>query len=195
MEALGGGMGARAFKDGMDGVQVHITNTSNLPIEAMEMEYPLRVVRLELVTDSGGAGKFRGGLSIRKDIQALSPLQFSAHSDRHKIPPWGLNQGHSGSKGAFILNPGKSNEKTIPSKIMGLHMKTGDLLSAQTAGGGGFGSPLKRDPNSVAKDYVQRKISLTHAETAYGVILTDKGRVDLTSTRRLRSRLLKKNKN
>jgi N-methylhydantoinase B len=93
VEALGGGMGARASKDGMEGVQVHITNTSNLPIEAMEMEYPLRVLHYGLVPDSGGPGKYRGGLSIRKDIQALKPVIFSAHSDRHRIPPWGLKGG------------------------------------------------------------------------------------------------------
>jgi len=85
VEALGGGMGARATKDGMDGVQVHITNTSNLPIEAMELEYPLQVKRYSLAQDSGGPGRFRGGMAIRKDIQALAPMLFLSHSDRHRI--------------------------------------------------------------------------------------------------------------
>jgi N-methylhydantoinase B len=117
VEALGGGMGARSRKDGMDGVQVHITNTSNLPIEVMELEYPLRVLRYQLVPDSGGAGQFRGGLSIRKDIQALKPVLFSAHSDRHRIPPWGLAAGMPGTCGRFLLNPDTSDEKVVTSKV------------------------------------------------------------------------------
>ena len=99
VEALGGGMGARATKDGMDGVQVHITNTSNLPIEAMELEYPLRVLNYGLVTDSGGPGKYRGGLAIRKEIQVTTPVIFSAHADRHRLAPWGLDDGKSGKCG------------------------------------------------------------------------------------------------
>ncbi|MEA1979040.1 MAG: hydantoinase B/oxoprolinase family protein, partial [Chloroflexota bacterium] len=150
VEALGGGMGARSAKDGMDGVQVHITNTSNLPIEAMEMEYPLRVLHYGLVTDSGGAGKFRGGLSIRKDIQALADLVFSAHADRHRLSPWGLFKGGPGGRGQFILNPETPSERQIPSKISGVILHQGDVLRAQTAGGGGVGDPLDRDPESVA---------------------------------------------
>jgi N-methylhydantoinase B len=186
VEALGGGMGARASKDGMDGVQVHITNTSNLPIEAMEMEYPLRILRYELAPDSGGPGEYRGGLSIRKDIQALKPVIFSAHSDRHRIPPWGLNGGLNGGCGRFLLNPNTPEEKTIPSKISEILVGEGEVISIQTAGGGGFGSPLERDPELVAHDCLQDKISYQDARNRYGVALTEEGVVDRKTTATLR---------
>lgn len=189
VEALGGGMGARASKDGMDGVQVHITNTSNLPIESMELEYPLRVLHYGLVPDSGGPGKFRGGLSIRKDIQALAPVIFSAHSDRHRIPPWGLAGGLPGGCGRFALNPDMPAERPIRSKISGIQVNRGDVISARTAGGGGVGSPLDRDPEHVARDYAQGKVSRDQAREAYGVVLTDEGRVDRAATTALRDRI------
>ena len=189
VEALGGGMGARASKDGMDGVQVHITNTSNLPIESMEMEYPLRVLRYELVPDSGGPGKYRGGLSIRKDIQALKPVLFSAHSDRHRIPPWGLNGGLSGGRGRFLFNPNTPEKKIIASKVSDVVVREGDVISIQTAGGGGFGSPLERDPELVAYDYLQGKVSYQETRDRYGVALTGEGIVDQKTTAALRGQM------
>ncbi len=189
VEALGGGMGARASKDGMDGVQVHITNTSNLPIEAMEMEYPLRVFRYELVPDSGGPGKYRGGLSIRKDIQALKPVIFAAHSDRHRIPPWGLKGGLPGGCGRFLLNPKSPEEKTIPSKISEILVDEGEVISIRTAGGGGFGSPLERDPELVAYDCLQGKASYQEARDRYRVALTEDGAVDQKTTSALRRQM------
>lgn len=187
VEALGGGMGARAKKDGMDGVQTHITNTSNLPIESLEMEYPIRVLRHELAPDSGGPGKFRGGLAIRKDFLALEPMLFSSHSDRHKLPPWGLKGGIPGRKGRFILNPGKPNEKTLASKISNFLIKKGEVLSVQTAGGGGYGSPLERAQGNVSRDCVQGKISRKHARKAYGVLVDQKGTINREATSTLRS--------
>lgn len=189
VEALGGGMGARASKDGMDGIQVHITNTSNLPIEAMEMEYPLRVLCYGLVPDSGGPGEYRGGLSIRKDIQALKSVLFAAHSDRHRIPPWGLKDGLSGGRGRFLLNPNTPEEKIIASKISDVLVREGDVISIQTAGGGGFGSPLERDPELVAYDYLQGKVSYQDARDRYGVALTEDGVLDQKTTSTLRGQM------
>lgn len=168
VEALGGGMGARPHKDGQDGVQVHITNTSNLPVEAMEMEYPLRVLRHQLVADSGGAGQYRGGLAIRKDIQALAPIEFSAHSDRHRFPPWGLKSGKPGACGVFrILAAGKV-KRTLPSKVSEILIRKNDVLSVRTAGGGGWGPPEKRETAKIEEDIVTGKISRAHAERVYG---------------------------
>jgi N-methylhydantoinase B len=189
IEALGGGMGARINKDGMDGIQVHITNTSNLPIEAMELEYPLRVQQYSLVPDTGGTGKYRGGLAIRKEIQALSPVIFSAHADRHHISPWGLQGGKSGSRGQFLHINKDGVEEVIPSKISGIKFQPGEVLIAQTAGGGGFGSPLERDPSKVAYDFIQGKISLRESQQAYGVLLTEDGEIDSQNTNKLRDRL------
>jgi N-methylhydantoinase B len=153
------------------------------------MEYPLRVLRYSMVPDSGGPGTYRGGLSIRKDIQALAPVLFSAHSDRHRFPPWGLVGGHPGRCGRFLLNPGTPIEKTIQSKISGLLVEKGETISAQTAGGGGYGSPIDRKPELVAQDYLDGKISMQKARAVYGVALTHGGQVDWTSTQTLRELL------
>ncbi|MFQ5976807.1 MAG: hydantoinase B/oxoprolinase family protein [Candidatus Heimdallarchaeota archaeon] len=189
VEALGGGLGARYCKDGTDGVQVHITNTSNLPIEVLELEYPLRVLCYELVPDSGGPGKFRGGLAIRRDIQALIPVLFSSHSDRHLIPPWGLMGGLSGACGRFLRNPNRPSEKPIRSKISEVFIGKGDIISVQTAGGGGFGSPLEREPDQVKHDCSQGKISRRQAELSYGVIFDSEGNVVHSATTTLREKL------
>jgi N-methylhydantoinase B len=189
VEALGGGMGARSKKDGMDGVQVHITNTSNLPVEALEMEYPLRVLHYGLVPDSGGPGRFRGGLAIRKDIQALVPLLFSAHSDRHRISPWGLQGGAPGKRGRFLLYSDHKRQRRIRSKISGFLLRKGAVLSVQTAGGGGFGSPLKREPEHVLKDYLQGKVSPSKAKKDYGVVITLAKKINKQATKSLRDKM------
>ncbi|MFX1537607.1 MAG: hydantoinase B/oxoprolinase family protein [Promethearchaeota archaeon] len=194
IEALGGGLGARATKDGMDGVQVHITNTSNLPIEAMELEYPLRVLHYGLIPDTGGPGKFRGGLSIRKDILALKPVIFSAHSDRHRIPPWGLMEGLPGRCGRFILNPDTPNGRVLPSKVSNVLIKSGDVIRIMTAGGGGFGSPLERDPNYIIRDYLLGKISQEQAKQAYSVVITDQKTINWQKTAIAREKSCKEEK-
>ncbi|MBD3415311.1 MAG: hypothetical protein GF421_12890 [Candidatus Aminicenantes bacterium] len=186
VEALGGGMGARKAKDGQDGVQVNITNTSNLPIEAMELEYPLRVLKYELVPDSGGAGCFRGGLGIRKIIQALVPMMFSAHSDRHKVSPWGLFKGRSGERGSFVLHRKSGETQTLRSKASGIAVKKGDELFFCTAGGGGYGSPYKRNVELVRKDVLNGKVSKAKAREEYGVVITESGDVDQNATKKIR---------
>ena len=189
VEALGGGMGARSTKDGMDGVQVHITNTSNLPVEALEIEYPLRVLQYGLVPDSGGSGQCRGGLAIRKDIEALVPILFSAHSDRHRLPPWGIQGGAPGKRGRFLLFSDHGRPRRIRSKISGFLLRKGDVLSAQTAGGGGYGSPLKREPKHVLKDYLHKKLSLSNSQKEYGVVLTRAKTINRQATKALRNKM------
>jgi N-methylhydantoinase B len=188
VEALGGGMGARSRGDGMDGVQVHITNTSNLPVEALETEYPLRVLRYELVKDTGGAGRFRGGLAIRKDIQALVPVSFSAHADRHRIAPWGIRGGLPGKPGRFSLYTAHGRPQRIRSKVSGVEIKTNGILRALTAGGGGSGPPARRDARAVERDFRNGKVSRAEALKSYGVVLTDAGSVDKKRTASLRRR-------
>lgn len=186
VEALGGGMGARFARDGLDGLQVHITNTSNLPIEAMEMEYPLRVLNYGLVQDSGGAGKYRGGLGIKKEIMALTSVLFSAHAERHRLPPWGLAGGQPGHPGQFLLRSRNKKKRKISSKITGLLLQPGDILLAQTAGGGGYGLPQERSPEKVLRDFAAGKISRAQALKAYKVAIRRK-KIDHESTARLRN--------
>lgn len=186
IEALGGGLGARSKRDGLDGLQVHITNTSNLPVESLETEYPLRVLRYGLVRNSGGAGKHRGGLGISKEIMVLTPVLFSAHADRHRFRPWGLKGGLPGQSGQFLVRSARKKRKKIPSKINGLLLQPGDTLIARTAGGGGYGSPLERPPEKVLQDFIAGKITRSHARQAYGVEIKGK-KIDQTATRQLRS--------
>ena len=193
VEALGGGMGAGSTKDGMDGVQVHITNTSNLPVEALEMEYPLRVLRYGLVPDSGGPGRFRGGLAIRKDIQALVPLLFTAHSDRHRFSPWGIQGGFPGKRGRFILYSDHKRPRRIRSKISGFLLRKGDVISVQTAGAGGFGHPFKREPERVLKDFMKGKVSRGHSQKDYGVVLTRTKKINYKATKVLRDKMKTEN--
>lgn len=194
VEALGGGMGARFARDGLDGIQVHITNTSNLPVEAMEMEYPLQVLRYGLVKNSGGPGKYRGGLGIEKEIMALTKVLFSAHADRHRFPPWGLGDGHSGQPGQFLLKSANKKKRKIPSKINGLLLQPGDILLARTAGGGGYGSPWERPPEKVHHDFIAGKITRSQAKNAYGVVIKGK-KIHWESTLQLRTKLRNKRSN
>lgn len=187
-ESLGGGMGARSNKDGMDGVHVHITNTSNLPVECLESEYPLLVERYELRNDSGGAGKYKGGMGFRRDYRVLAETVFSSHADRQKLPPWGLFGGLEGAMGRFVINPDTDKEVVLKSgKVSDVILKKGDILSAQTPGSGGYGNPLERDVNSVLKDVLEGKINLNTAQKVYRVVIDPlKKEVDMEATCKLR---------
>jgi len=142
VEAVGGGGGARPGKDGLSGVQVHVTNTSNLPVEALEAEFPLRVEAYRFAPGSGGPGRWKGGLGLVRDIRVLADgVVFSCHGDRQKIPPYGLRGGGPGRPGRFVLNPGRPDERVLPSKTSGVVLCRGDLLRIVTPGGGGYGRP------------------------------------------------------
>src|SRR5262249_51864034 len=139
LETIGGGAGATTAADGLDGVQVHVTNTSNLPVECLEMEYPLLVDEYALVPDSGGAGRHRGGRGIRRTIELLGHDASCLGSlDRARIAPWGLGGGGAGGCGAIILNPGRT-ERALPSKVWGFSLAPGDRVSVVTPGAGGCG--------------------------------------------------------
>ena len=189
-ESLGGGLGARYNKDGLDGVHVHITNSSNLPIECMESEYPIMVDRYEIRNDSGGAGEFRGGLGYRRDYRILQDTSFGSHGDRQKTPPWGLDGGCDGAPGRFVINPDTPGEKIFASaKSSEVALKRGDILSAQTPGSGGFGNPLKRRPEIVLEDVLNEKVSVQNAKQLYCVVIDqEKQAVDKTSTQALRQK-------
>lgn len=183
-EVIAGGSGARPEADGLDAVQVHITNSSNLPIEALEAEYPLRVDAYELVTDSGGPGAYRGGLAIRRDIRILGEgAEFSAHADRQTSPPEGYAGGLDGTPGRFTLRPGKADQSVLPGgRVSGVALGSGDVMRVQSPGAGGYGDPLLRDPESVRLDLLDGKISAASAEGTYAVVLDEAGSVDHAKT-------------
>ena len=155
-ETIAGGFGARYSKDGVDGIHSHMTNTLNTPIEALESAYPLRVKKYELVRGSGGRGKFRGGLGIRRDTEVLAERStISLMGERQRHRPWGLSRGKSGSPGAYAIVRGN--------RITGLSSKTtlsangGDVLTVITPGGGGYGAPGRRTSERVGQDRVDGK--------------------------------------
>ena len=160
LETIGGGSGARAAKDGLDGVQVHVTNTSNLPVECLEMEYPLFVEEYALVPDSGGAGRFRGGLGIRRTVRVVGhEATFLGTLERQRVAPFGLLGGCEGGRGALILNADTPDRRDLGSKVAGLRLKPGDTVTIVTPGAGGYGVAAARDPALVARDVQDGKIS------------------------------------
>ncbi|WHH58104.1 hydantoinase B/oxoprolinase family protein [Petroclostridium sp. X23] len=170
METFGGGSGARFCKDGLSCVQVHMSNTSNLPIESMEIEFPYMVEQYKLVRDSGGPGKYRGGLSMMKDIRVLGhSSEFSIKADRHKTPPWGLFGGKPGKPGMIIMNPETDKPVVIDSKKSGVVLEENGILRCQMPGAGGYGDPLERDRALVVKDLEEGYISRESAVRDYGM--------------------------
>jgi N-methylhydantoinase B len=169
LETLGGGFGARASKDGIDGIQVHLTNTSNLPIEALEHEYPLMVERYELVPDSGGAGKWRGGLGMHRQVNIMATDTNYAYSGtRLQTAPWGLLGGQPGGQGRLIVQRRHSNAAT-PDGVL----QPGDCLSVITPGAGGYGDPKERPRELVQRDLRENKISLQVAKEVYGLAVDE----------------------
>lgn len=170
-EVVAGGGGARPGSDGLDAVQVHVTNSSNLPIESLESEYPLLVERYELITDSGGAGQYRGGLGIRRDIRILSgSAEFSAHADRHTLPPQGTAGGKDGTSGRFVVRPGRPDEKVLShGRVSGIVLANGDVMRVESPGSGGYGDAALRDPATLRADMLDGRVSERSARDDYGV--------------------------
>ena len=176
LETIGGGSGARATKDGLDGVQVHITNTSNLPVECLEMEYPLLVEEYGLVPDSGGPGRFRGGLGLSRTIRVLAgEATFLGTLERTRVAPWGLFGGREGGRGALVVNAGRASERALGAKVAGVTLREGDAVTIVTPGAGGYGPSGERDGTLVARDLGEGKISTEVARGVYGVDLPAAG--------------------
>ena len=170
METFGGGSGARFNKDGLSCVQVHMSNTSNLPIESMEVEFPYMVERYELVTDSGGPGKYRGGLSMSKDIRVLGhDSEFTIKADRQKVPPYGLFGGKPGLPGLITTYPDTDEARTVDSKKSGNLLKANGVLRCQMPGAGGYGNPLERSRELLIKDLEEGYVSPESAMRDYGM--------------------------
>jgi N-methylhydantoinase B len=165
LETIGGGCGARLTKDGMDGVQVHMTNTSNLPVEALETEYPLVVEEYALVDGSGGDGRTRGGMGIRRTVRVEeADVHFWLDTSRQRSRPWGLSGGEPGESAGVELSEGAQ-----PVEHGYTRLQPGDRVSIRTAGAGGYGPPAERDPDEVRRDVAEGRISAERARTVYGV--------------------------
>jgi N-methylhydantoinase B len=148
LETIGGGSGARPNKDGLHGVQVHMTNTSNLPVEAFENEYPLTLLRYELVDGSGGAGRFRGGMGLRRVYRADAECRLRVDGARLRTAPWGLAGGGPGAMGSFDFGGAVADHGAV-------FLQKGQVVEVVTAGGGGYGPASLRDTNLVTRDLAE----------------------------------------
>ncbi|MCG8546197.1 MAG: hydantoinase B/oxoprolinase family protein [Alphaproteobacteria bacterium] len=169
LETIGGGVGAAHDHDGMDAVQMHISNTSNLPVESLEHEYDLLVDEYALVEDSGGAGKYDGGLGIARQIRAMRDgINFTARADGHVIAATGVFGGGDGGRARLIKNHGTPTAEALHSKASHIELQAGESVRMETAGGAGYGAPGERDTASLAADIRGGKVSRTAAERTYG---------------------------
>jgi len=169
-ETIGGGFGARPDRDGIDGIHCHMTNTLNTPIEALEIAYPLRVERYELRPDSCGAGRYRGGLGIRRDIRVIDhKAKLSLLGERRITQPYGILGGEPGGNGAdFIISNSDGRERAAKGKGS-ITLEAGWTISIRTPGGGGYGDPTERPKELILKDYREGRISAEYAIEHYGV--------------------------
>lgn len=168
IETLGGGMGASARGDGADGVQVHITNTSNLPIEALELEYPMLVDRYELVPDSGGPGKHRGGMGLLRQYRVLTDqTRVRTKGGRSILAPWGLQGGQPGGRSRVVHNADTPREQEFNAMECELLLDAGETLRIVTPGAGGYGPPDERDRALVLRDVREGKVSPQAAVDVY----------------------------
>ena len=175
METIAGGNGARPSKNGPDAVQTNLQNTENAPIEEVELNYPIRVRRYELITDSCGAGKYRGGVGIRRDFEfPYATCMWTVLSDGRKFAPWGLMGGTPGRTQKFILDP-DGEHRDLPSKCT-IEVPKGGRVRVETAGGGGFGDPAQRDREDLQRDVRDEKISAEGARKLYGVSIDSRAR-------------------
>jgi N-methylhydantoinase B len=167
-ETVAGGMGARAQRDGMDAVRVHASGASNLPVEALEHAYPLVIERYALREDSGGDGTYRGGLGVVRDYRILGDnIQVSLSSERQHVAAQGMHGGMPGIPGEFVVNPGRPDEKKLPSAAADIPLPCDSVLSIRTPAGGGFGKAEHRDRQLIERDLREGRISTEHARRTY----------------------------
>jgi N-methylhydantoinase B len=164
-----GGWGGRTGKDGLSATCPLLNGDNfNIPCEVIEHDFPLRVERYELIQDSAGAGKHRGGLGVRTDYRVLEgPAQVFASLNRCAIPPRGLFGGSPAALNFLLLDRPGGEVENHP-KAAGVVVPEGGLISHQTAGGGGYGNPHERDPDLVRTDVLNGYVSLGAAQESYG---------------------------
>jgi N-methylhydantoinase B len=191
-EVLGGGSGGRYYADGSDTIHV-VPDSKNLPVEFTETRFPLVVERLGLATDSGGAGQRRGGLGYLKEFRVLGDTRFLCVADRSILSCWGLKGGRAGAPFRVTVDPGGAAERQLPGLVDDEPIPAGTLVRVETTGGGGWGDPLERQPELVALDVLQGKVSARSAHDDYGVVLVLQAEgdpaVDEATTRELRARM------
>jgi N-methylhydantoinase B len=183
-EIFGGGWGGTKMADGLDATYGLMGNCFDTPIEAVELEYPLRVERYELARDSGGAGMNRGGVGIRRDTRYLHGEGYCTNrSEVSKFAPKGVLGGAPAGLGVHVIHRADGKAERLKSKATNLNIKAGEVVSMTTPGGGGYGKPTDRDPARVLDDVLDGRVSIEAARELYGVVIdVAKGEVDEAAT-------------
>ncbi|MGF7056294.1 N-methylhydantoinase B [Bosea sp. OAE752] len=190
-EMVVGTWGARAGKDGIEGISNPAANLSNQPIEMIEADMPVEVLRYGLVPDTGGPGQYRGGLSLIREFRFLAPVAFVLRGDRRDHPPFGLEGGSPGAPSAHILLRADGTEQGLPTMPMeSFNARAGDVFRLIGAGGGGYGDALQRDPIRIEDDLREGKVTAAGASRDYGVVFAaDGATIDQAATMRRRAEL------
>ena len=184
-----GGTGGQPGRDGVDSLETDIANTMNMSAESLEMNYPIRVHGYRLWPDSAGAGQYRGGLGIEREIEILhGEVIMTLREDRHRTRPWGVYGGRPAAFARAEVQRQLGGPEAIPSKGI-FALSAGDRVRCWAAGGAGFGDPLARDPELVRSDLIDGKITRAAADREYGVILGDDATIDASATQDRRAEL------
>src|SRR6185437_795203 len=189
---IGGGWGAKHNGDGRNAtIAMNDGDTHNGPSEQVDAKYPLLVERYALRPDSGGAGRYRGGLGTEQVVQALNDIRFNSQMDRVKCKPWGLAGGLCGAGNSVAIHRfGSQDEEHFPNgKAINQVIKPGDAYILRSGGGGGFGSPLERDLATLAHDVRCGYVTRDAAETIYGAVFHDDGTVDAAASGKRRAEM------
>jgi N-methylhydantoinase B len=186
-DGLGVGYGARPTADGNDAV--YLVAQENFPAEFLDAVYPVRVLRYAINPDSGGPGRWRGGCGVIRELEVLAPeATVAVRIDSLAHPPWGVAGGRAAGTGRCIINPGRSDARTLRPLSDGNLVRRGDVIRIETGGGGGWGHPFDREVERVMADLRGGFISRASAEGAYGLVLAEDGAsVDLAATARRRA--------
>ena len=177
-----GGGGGMPMRDGTNGSGADSAYLKNTPVEITETEVPIRILRYGLMPDSGGAGRWRGGLATALDFQVFAPNSrvTARNRDRCRFRPWGILGGRAGAPSDFVLNP-RTDRQRVLGNIDTVTMDPGDVLHIHSPGGGGRGDPLDREPDRVLLDVQRGYVSAAAAERDYGVVIRD-GAIDAAAT-------------
>jgi N-methylhydantoinase B len=167
--------GGRPWADGLDGNANMMANLSSQPIEVCEVEQPLEILCCEFVPNVGGSGKFRGGMSLRRDYRLLEEeAVLQVRADRHDFRPYGLYGGSPGRPSLNMINP-DTERRIVPAKVT-MMLRRGDVYRHEQPGAGGWGDPLERDPARVLRDVRNELVSVESARDDYGVVLVSERR-------------------
>lgn len=185
---ISGGGGGSVSDDGAEGSGGNRSFLKNTPVEMIETEVPIKVMKYGLVRDSGGAGKYRGGLGMVMEFKVFSPnsVVTARNRNRTRFSTWGVLGGRAGGNSQFLRNPGQDNEIDLVNSDV-VHCNPGDVLRIIGPGGGGYGDPFERCAQQVARDVAAGFVSRAAAREVYGVALSDEGEVDRRATEALRS--------